>query len=141
MENEKLPMHQGALPHVYEKAKNNRSELTQAEQILWEAIRLKKLDGIKFRSQHAIGAYIVDFYCHAAKLAIEVDGEYHLGSNQLEYDVERTKLIEASGVKILRFSNNQIINCLAEVLEEIKIWIQHHHLKNKETHGNPSQQR
>jgi len=121
MENEKLKMHQGALPHVFEKARTNRRELTKAERILWEAIRLKKLDGFKFRSQHAIGAYIVDFYCHEAKLAIEVDGEYHHESSQLDYDGERTKLIEATGVEILRFSNYQVINCLDEVLAEIKI--------------------
>lgn len=129
MENEKMSMHQGALPHVFEKAKNNRLELTKAEGILWESIRLKKLDGFKFRNQHAIGAYIVDFYCHEAKLAIEVDGDYHLEPNQKEYDDERTKLIEASGVKILRFSNHQVINCLDVVLAEMKTWLQHLQLK------------
>ena len=87
---------------------------------LWEAIRLKKLNGFKFRNQHAIGSYVVDFYCHESKLAVEVDGEYHAEPNQKEYDEERTMRIEASGVKIIRFTNHEVLTNLAVILEKIK---------------------
>lgn len=118
--NDKQPMHQGARASVLQNAEKNRLNNTPAEAALWEAIRLKKLDGFRFRNQHAIGAYIVDFYCHEAKLAVEVDGEYHLDPNQKEYDEERTKLIESSGVKILRFTNHEVLNDLEEVLVKIR---------------------
>ena len=113
-------MHQGAKPSVFENAKNNRHQNTPAEAALWQTIRLKKLDGFKFRNQHAIGSYVVDFYCHEAKLAIEVDGEYHLNPNQKEYDEERTKRIEASGVKIIRFTNHEVLANLEVVLVKIR---------------------
>lgn len=113
-------MHQGARAPVLQNAEKNRLNNTPAEKALWEAIRLKKLDGFRFRNQHAIGAYVVDFYCHEAKLAIEVDGEYHEETNQKEYDTERTKLIEASGVKIIRFTNQEVLTNLETVLETIK---------------------
>ena len=121
---EKLPdkqhMPQADKPSVFENAKNNRQLNTPAEATLWEAIRLKKLDGFKFRNQHALGSYVVDFYCHEAKLAIEVDGEYHADPNQMEYDEERTKRIEASGVRIIRFTNHEVLTNLEEVLVKIR---------------------
>ncbi|MCB9341886.1 MAG: endonuclease domain-containing protein [Lewinellaceae bacterium] len=122
MENshDKQPMHQWARASVKQNAGNNRQNNTPAEAALWEAIRLKKLDGFKFRNQHAIGAYVVDFYCHEAKLAIEVDGEYHLEPNQKEYDEERTLRIEASGVKIIRFTNQEVLTNLEAVLVKIR---------------------
>ena len=125
MENshDKHPMHQGARPSVFENAKNNRQQNTPAEAALWEAIRLKKLDGFKFRNQHALGSYVVDFYCHEAKMAIEVDGEYHADPNQKEYDEERTKRIEASGVKIIRFTNHEVMTNLEEVLVKIREYL------------------
>lgn len=113
-------MHQWARASVKQNAGNNRQNNTPAEAALWEAIRLKKLDGFKFRNQHAIGAYVVDFYCHEAKLAIEVDGEYHLEPNQKEYDEERTLRIEASGVKIIRFTNQEVLTNLEAVLVKIR---------------------
>jgi very-short-patch-repair endonuclease len=122
MENshDKQPMHQWARASVLNNAEKNRLNNTPAEAVLWEAIRLKKLDGFKFRNQHAIGGYVVDFYCHEAKLAIEVDGEYHLEPNQKEYDEERTLRIEASGVKIIRFTNQEVLTNLEAVLVKIR---------------------
>jgi very-short-patch-repair endonuclease len=118
--NDKLPMHQWARASTKNNAEKNRQDNTPAEQALWEAIRLKRLDGFKFRNQHAIGPFIVDFYCHASKLAIEVDGEYHEDKIQKENDAERTRLIEASGVKIIRFTNQEVLNDLTVVLEKIR---------------------
>jgi very-short-patch-repair endonuclease len=123
MENthDKQPMPQGARASVLQNAEKNRLNNTPAEAALWEAIRLKKLDGFRFRNQHAIGAYVVDFYCHEAKLAVEVDGEYHAEPNQKEYDEDRTMRIEAAGVKILRFTNHEVLTNLEAVLVKIRV--------------------
>lgn len=122
MENnsDKLPMHQGARASVLQNAEKNRLNNTPAEKVLWEAIRLKKLDGFRFRNQHAIGSFIVDFHCHEAKLAIEVDGDYHQAPTQAAMDEERTYLLEASGVKVIRFTNEEVMNDLDAVLESIR---------------------
>ena len=112
-------MHQDAKPELFEFARHNRDNPTQAEAILWEVLRDKKLEGHKFRRQHPIGAYILDFYCHASKLAIEIDGGYHLAREQAEYDKNRTMELERIGVRELRFTNEQVINDLGKVLETI----------------------
>ncbi len=113
-------MHQGAKPSVFEYARQNRSGNTLAEKVLWEAIRLKRLDGYKFRNQHPIGSYIVDFYCHSAKLAIEVDGGYHQAQEQREYDLDRENDIALNGIKIIRFTNEDVLNKLEQVLDSIR---------------------
>ncbi len=120
-------MHQDASPKLFEFARYNRENPTQTEAILWEALRDKKLAGHKFRQQHPIGAYIIDFYCHRAKLAIEVDGGYHLANEQTEYDKNRTLDLERVGIQELRFTNQQVIYDLGRVLELI--------LKNLERKG------
>jgi len=74
-----------------------------------------------FRRQHPFGIYILDFYCFEAKLAVEVDGKIHL--NQMEYDLERTKYLEASGLIVLRFDNEDIINRIVWVLELINTFL------------------
>ena len=82
--------------------------MTPAERILWARLRRRQLHGAYFRRQHAIGSFIVDFVCTAAKLVIEVDGEIH--DKQSEYGHERDMwLIQQSGYRILRFANIQVI--------------------------------
>ena len=122
MENQhdKSPMHQWARASVKKDAGQNRLDNTPAEQALWEAIRLKRLDGFKFRNQHAIGPFIVDFYCHEVKLAIEVDGGYHEDPAQKSKDEERTTWLEESGVKIIRFTNEEVLGNVGAVLENIR---------------------
>jgi very-short-patch-repair endonuclease len=117
---DKLPMHQGAKPRIFGYARKNREQNTEAEKVLWEALRLKKLDGFRFRNQHPIGKYIADFYCHSARLAIEVDGGYHLKKEQREYDAGKELDIESSGVKVLRFKNEDVLNELPKVLKIIR---------------------
>ncbi len=117
---DKAPMHQGARASVLNNAEKNRLNNTPAEKALWEAIRRKQLDGFRFRNQHAIGSFIVDFYCHEAKLAIEVDGEYHEEETQKGIDAERTRLLEASSVKLIRFTNKAVLSNLGEVLKSIR---------------------
>ena len=78
-------------PKKLQRARELRREMTPAEQVLWQALRGNKLDGFHFRRQQIITGYIVDFYCHAASLAIELDGEVHL--QQQEYDSERDRVL------------------------------------------------
>ena len=93
-------------PKGYERARQLRKELTTAERKLWVFLRGKKLNGVSFRRQHAIGNYIVDLCSIKAKLIIELDGSQHL--EQTEYDGERTQYLESKGYKVLRFWNNQV---------------------------------
>lgn len=92
-------MHQSAKPKLFEFARHHRENTTQTEEILWEVLRDKKLEGNKFRRQHLIAGYILDFYCHKFKLAIEIDGGYHFSQVQMEYDKKRT-LVGGPGAQL-----------------------------------------
>ncbi|MDO9549096.1 MAG: DUF559 domain-containing protein [Candidatus Marinimicrobia bacterium] len=87
-----------------------RKNLTPAEATLWKMLQGKHLDGRKFRRQHSIGPYIVDFYCPAERLAIELDGEPHFNDISDEYDRERTLFMNAFGVNVLRFENKVVFD-------------------------------
>jgi very-short-patch-repair endonuclease len=102
---------------VEEAAKQLRKSLTPSEKKLWQALRGGKLAGLKFRRQHPIGNFILDFYCPAYKLVIEVDGEIH--ANQADYDFNRTAQLETHGYRVLRFQNEAVINHLETVLSAI----------------------
>ncbi|MFC7669717.1 endonuclease domain-containing protein [Hymenobacter humi] len=99
-------------------ARENRKQPTPAEQKLWQYLRASKL-GAKFRRQHAINFFIVDFICLEAKLIIELDGEIHATPDQSEYDVGRTFTLKELGYRELRFTNQQVLNQLDEVLATI----------------------
>jgi very-short-patch-repair endonuclease len=94
-----------------------RKEPTRAESLLWNELRKEKLAGFKFRRQHIIQTFIVDFYCPAAKLVIEIDGAIHM--TQLEYDQVRETDLRVMGYQILRFTNERVITDLDGVLGEI----------------------
>ncbi len=96
-----------------------RKEMTPAEAVLWEKIRNKKLDSYKFRRQHPIGIFIADFFCYEAMLVIELDGSIHHEVSQGERDIERTRIINRHGIKVIRFSNEQVLNNLEFVLEAV----------------------
>ncbi len=113
-------MHHSASSKLFEFARRHRENPTQAEALLWEALKDKRLDGHKFRQQHPIGRYILYFYCHASRLAIEVDGGYHLTKEQAEYDKNRTLELQRLGIKELRFINGQVIHDLERILESIR---------------------
>ena len=112
-------MFRGAPQSAFLKAKLLRENMTTAEQKLWESLKENKLNGYKFRRQHPILLYIVDFYCHGLKLVIEVDGEYHLEESQRMLDEERTKTLQESGLTVIRFENKQILNDFDFVIKEI----------------------
>ena len=93
-----LGMHAGAKPEIFRFAEKLRENMTEEEKKLWEFLRLKP-QGFKFRRQHPFSRYVLDFYCHKAKLAIEIDGMYHELSVQKQLDEARTKEIENYGIK------------------------------------------
>jgi len=96
-----------------------RSRTTPAETILWKELRDVRFLRYPFRRQHSIGFYIVDFYCPKLKLVIEVDGHIHDLKERKEYDLEREAYLKGSGLQILRFANEQVMNDLDSVLEQI----------------------
>jgi 5-methyltetrahydrofolate--homocysteine methyltransferase/ATP-dependent helicase HrpA len=95
-----------------------RKNMTKAETILWKRLRMNQIYGLHFRKQHPYGMYIIDFYCDKAMLAIEVDGEIHKTRNT--YDSERTVYLESTGLRVIRFTNEDILNRLEWVISEIR---------------------
>jgi very-short-patch-repair endonuclease len=95
-------------PESIARAKSYRRELTGAEQKLWTVLRDRRFREIKFRRQHPIGPYVVDFACVAARLVIEVDGPSHDDAAQIAFDAERTRFLEHAGWRVLRISNGLI---------------------------------
>ncbi len=104
---------------IFQQAKLLRENMTTHETILWEHLRKNAL-GYKFRRQHPIKLYIADFYCHAAKLIIEVDGSIHNNSAVHQYDKERQQCLEDEGISFLRFTNSEIEHDLDRVKDVIK---------------------
>ena len=113
-------MHHQASATIFERAKILRAKETPAEKKLWEALKGKKLSGVKFRRQHPIGRYILDFYCHSNKLGIELDGAYHQDKLQQWSDADRTIFLENLGLRIIRFTNEAVLENLEEVLIDIQ---------------------
>jgi cyclase len=103
---------------IFENATQLKRNMTPAETILWGHLKEKQL-GVKFRRQHPLGIYITDFYCHEHKIIIEVDGSIHNLPEVAEADAQRQLDIESNGIKVLRFTNNQIFNQLEYVLKTI----------------------
>ncbi|MBC6697243.1 phosphoribosylformylglycinamidine synthase subunit PurQ [Hymenobacter puniceus] len=107
-----------------------RREPTPAEDVLWQALRNRQLDDAKFRRQHAIGKFIVDFICTQHNLIVEVDGEVHDEAGQAEYDSGRTYELEGVGYYVLRFTNGQVLHQLPTVLQKISAALFQHSVKN-----------
>jgi very-short-patch-repair endonuclease len=98
-------------------ARNLRRRPTPAEDILWERLRGSRFRGSKFRRQVPFGRFVVDFYCHAAKLVIELDGKQHEWFS--DYDAGRTEVLERLGVRVIRFTNAEVCDDLDSVLGRI----------------------
>jgi len=99
-------------------AKELRKNSTDAEKKLWECLRRKNINGLKFRRQEPIGNFIVDFVCYEKKLAIEIDGNQHL--NQKYYDKDRDNWLKSNGFSVLRFGNDDVLKNINDILEIIK---------------------
>ncbi|GAB4457711.1 MAG: hypothetical protein Kow0031_38450 [Anaerolineae bacterium] len=102
---------------IRQRARDLRREMTPAEEVLWQALRGKKLAGLKFRRQHPIDRCIADFYCATGKLVIEIDGGIH--TTQRERDADRTEFLQQRGYRLIRFQNEQVLNELDDVLAAI----------------------
>jgi very-short-patch-repair endonuclease len=106
-------------PKKAARARELRGQMTQAERCLWEYLRGNRLSGWHFRLQQLIAGFIVDFYCHAANLAVELDGAVH--ETQTDYDAERDRALAENGVRVLRIQNQELVqdskNILAMILQ------------------------
>ena len=101
-------------------ARDLRKAQTPAEEILWSALRGRQLNGLKFRRQYRIYNYIVDFFCRDLNLIVEVDGEIHDSDQQTARDVNRDAHLESLGYRVLRFTNQEVLADLENVLNRIK---------------------
>jgi very-short-patch-repair endonuclease len=118
-------MFYGAKGDLFGKASQLRSHETEAEKMLWTRLSKSQLKGLRFKRQHPISKYIADFYCHKAKLVVEVDGGYHDTSNQRVYDTERTTFLVGLGIEVLRFTNKDVTERLDWVVQEIEKRLPH----------------
>ena len=116
----KKPFHFEANQQIFENAKSLRKEMTPAEKELWEALRNRKLNNLKFRRQHPLKDYVADFYCHEKCLAVEVDGNIHNEADHKLYDTDRTFILNDLGITVIRFRNERILKNIDEVLSEIQ---------------------
>ena len=102
---------------------NHRRELrrsqTKEEGILWQRLRNRQLNNLKFTRQHSIVGYVADFYCAEKRIVVELDGIHHYSESGLEYDRIRSKIFEAVNIRVLRFKNEVIANDIKSVLERI----------------------
>lgn len=112
-------MFYGAKKNIFIRALELRKNMTPVEKILWNELSKREIFKARFKSQHPISIFVVDFYCHRHKLVIEVDGEIHIDEEVMEYDNGRTYLIESLGIRILRFTNEEVINDTDLVINRI----------------------
>jgi very-short-patch-repair endonuclease len=113
------PMYFKAKSETIQAARLLRENMTYFEKLVWERLKGKQIDGHRFRRQHPIDFFIVDFYCHDARLVVEIDGEIHF--QQEEYDDGRSAEMEKYGIKVIRFTNNEIKENIENVIHKIKI--------------------
>ena len=106
-------------PQLLQFAKAMRHVTTDAENLLWQWLRVKRFMNLKFRRQYVIQPYIVDFYCHEIGLVIEVDGGQHGIEDAIEYDAARTKFLEALGLRVVRYWNHDVLREIDSVLEDL----------------------
>ncbi len=113
-------MFYGAPPILFELAKQLRDNQTKAEMFLWEHFGHFEIPNVRIKRQHPILYFIADFYCHKARLIIEVDGGYHNTPEQYQYDSSRDAELENLGLKVIRFSNEQVFEETEYVIRKIE---------------------
>jgi len=114
----KTNMHLRASTQLFGRAKQLRLHPTKAEEKLWQYLRASQT-GYKYRRQHPIANYVVDFYSYALKLAIEVDGEIHAEQFKQMEDEDKQNSLETHGLTVIRFTNDEVLNHIESVMEEI----------------------
>ena len=113
-------LHMNASGRLYQYARELRADQTSAEEILWQQLRGRKLEGLKFRRQHPLVEFVADFYCHEKRLVIELDGAVHDSENNKDYDQARTNWLGELNIMVIRFRNHEIHQKLDFVLNEIR---------------------
>ena len=113
-------MYYGADSNTLRAAHILRRSMTKSEAVLWKRLKDRKLFNSKFRRQHPVNIFIVDFYCHEYKLVIEVDGDIHNDEIASQYDLGRTEVLNKFGLKVIRFTNDQVLYSLNSVIEKIQ---------------------
>ena len=111
-------------PELKALRKDLRNHATPAEAVLWKMLKGRQLHGRKFRRQHSIGRYILDFYCPEAKLAVELDGDVHADPLRWEADTRRQQELEERGLRVARFSNSEVLKTPDLVAEAISMHFQ-----------------
>lgn len=106
--------------YLKEFRKELRNNATKSESLLWKALQRKQLENRRFRRQHSLGNYFVDFYCPSEKLVVELDGQVHENFINQQYDFQRTQYLESLDLKVIRFENHLVFKQLDMVLEAIK---------------------
>jgi very-short-patch-repair endonuclease len=101
-------------------AKWFRKKETKSEKMLWKHLKGKNIRGVKFRRQHPIEFYIADFYCHEARLVIELDGPIHKSQDRKLHDENRSAEMDRLGIKVIRFTNEEVNNNIATVIKAIR---------------------
>ena len=107
-------------PKLKRNRKKLRSNLTPAEAALWKRLKGRQLEGRKFRRQHGIGPYILDFFCPSESLSIELDGEVHFSLTASERDQKRSDYLKGQGIHEVRFENQDVFNNIEELLRSIR---------------------
>ena len=119
-----LNMFYGASPLLFQMAKELRENMTETEKQLWSRLSKSQL-GVRFKAQHPMSKFIVDFYCHSLKLVIEIDGGIH--KFQQEHDKARSEALSQLGLKVIRFKNEEILQNPDNVIAEIKRHLSSYH--------------
>ena len=122
------------LKYLKQKRRDLRNDLTSAEATMWRYLQHSKLDGRKFRRQHSVGNYMLDFYCPSEKLAIELDGSSHDDDAAQSYDKLRTTFLNRVGIKVIRFQNDEVFDAGELICDAIKSYF----TKSDMTTPNPS---
>jgi very-short-patch-repair endonuclease len=118
-----MPMYYGAKPKLFEFAKRMRYAPTEAEKLMWQILTGDEFRQHKFRRQHPIAKYIADFYSHLLVFVVEIDGGYHLEPAQKEFDDFRDEDMHQLGIRVMRFTNDEVIHAREKVIRKLSDYI------------------
>ena len=109
----------GVPKELLKHARRNRKNQTRAETLLWQSVRNRKFHRWKFRRQHPISGFVLDFYCAETRVAVELDGVHHTFEDQKRYDENRTAILAEYGIRVLRIPNSDVLDNKEKVLQRI----------------------
>jgi very-short-patch-repair endonuclease len=122
-----------------ERARNLRKRMSDGERKLWQALRARQMDGLRFRRQHPLGVYIIDFVCPEKRLIVEVDGGHHTAEAQMAHDQRRDRWLAAERYRVMRVPNIEVFSNIAGVLDTI--WAVLQEMPSARPEGHPHQAR